>query len=174
MRIKKVLAYVLIYYFATFLPDSNSIILGKASKRIRNCLFKLYTGNKSKNINIQRKSKFSSKVILGDNSGIGAFSIIQGPTEIGHNVMMGEQTIIYTINHETKDTTIPMIQQGFKEPKPVKIGNDVWIGSRVTILPGVIIGNGVIIGAGAVVTKDVPDYSVIGGNPAKILKSRLG
>ena len=56
--------------------------------------------------------------------------------------------------------------------KPVHIGNDVWLGSRVTILPGVNIGNGCIIGASAVVTKDVPDYAVVGGNPAKILKYR--
>ena len=52
------------------------------------------------------------------------------------------------------------------------IGNDVWIGSRVTILPGVKIGNHVIIGASAVVTKDVPDYAIVGGNPARILKMR--
>ena len=52
------------------------------------------------------------------------------------------------------------------------IGNDVWIGTRSIILPGVKIGNGVIIGAGAVVTKDVPPYAIVGGNPAKIIKFR--
>ena len=52
------------------------------------------------------------------------------------------------------------------------IGNDVWIGQRVIILPGVRIGDGVIIGAGAVVTKDVPDYAVVAGNPARIIKYR--
>ena len=52
------------------------------------------------------------------------------------------------------------------------IGNDVWIGARVTILPGVHIGDGSIIGAGAIVTKDVPPYTIVGGNPARIIKYR--
>ena len=54
--------------------------------------------------------------------------------------------------------------------KPVTIGNDVWIGGNVTILPGVNIGNNVVIAARAVVTKDVPDNSLIGGVPAKIIR----
>lgn len=57
--------------------------------------------------------------------------------------------------------------------KSVTIGNDVWIGMNTLILPGVHIGNGVIIGAGAVVTKDIPDYVVVGGVPAKIIKNRI-
>lgn len=54
----------------------------------------------------------------------------------------------------------------------VVIGNDVWIGMRVIIMPGVKIGNGVVIGAGAVVTKDVPDFAIVGGVPAKIIRYR--
>ena len=52
------------------------------------------------------------------------------------------------------------------------IGDDVWIGTRAIILPGVTIGNGVIIGAGAVVTKDVPDYAIVGGVPARVIRLR--
>ena len=62
--------------------------------------------------------------------------------------------------------------QGFATEKPVLIADDVWIGARVIILPGVRIGTGAVIGAGAVVTKDMPDYSVVGGNPARVLKMR--
>lgn len=65
-----------------------------------------------------------------------------------------------------------MIEQGYQLISEVKIGNDVWIGRRVIILPGVTIGNGCVIGAGAVVTKSFADYSVIGGNPAKLIKMR--
>ena len=55
----------------------------------------------------------------------------------------------------------------------VEIGHDVWIGTNVTILPSVKIGNGAIIAAGAVVTKDIPDYAIVGGVPAKVLKYRF-
>jgi len=54
-----------------------------------------------------------------------------------------------------------------------EIGSDVWIGDNVVLLPNVKIGNGVIVGAGAVVTKDIPDYAIVGGSPAKILKYRF-
>jgi maltose O-acetyltransferase len=53
---------------------------------------------------------------------------------------------------------------------PVRIGNDVWIGGNVTILPGVTIGNNVVVAAGAVVNKDVPDNSLVGGVPAKLIR----
>jgi len=57
-----------------------------------------------------------------------------------------------------------------RKPSIIKIGDDVWIGAGAIILPGVTIGEGAIIGAGAVVTKDVPPFAVVAGNPARILK----
>jgi len=56
-------------------------------------------------------------------------------------------------------------------PKRVKIGSNVWIGSNVTILPSVEIGDGAVVGAGSVVTKNVPEYSIVAGNPAKVIKT---
>lgn len=91
---------------------------------------------------------------------------------IGDNVMMGPECMIFTRNHAFARVDIPMNQQGMKEFEPVSIGNDVWIGARVTILPGVHIADGCIIGAGAVVTKDIPEYAIVGGNPARVLKYR--
>lgn len=146
--------------------------LGKTSKKIRGKLFNLITNNTAYNINVQRNVRFSSNISLGNNSGIGEGSLLQGPIDIGSNVMMGEEVFIYTTNHANSDTSIPMIMQGNEQPHKVTIGNDVWIGSRVTILPGRNIGDGCIIGAGSVITKDVPNYSVVGGNPARIIRNR--
>ena len=126
---------------------------------------KLILAKCGKNVNIEKDAVFSSKVSLGNNSGIGIRASISGKTYIGDNVMMGPDCVIYSQNHEFSSIDIPMCRQGFQEEKPVYIGNDVWIGGRVTILPGVKIGNGAIIGAASVVTKDIPDYAIACGNP---------
>ena len=78
---------------------------------------------------------------------------------------------ILTHTHNIERTDIPMGQQGMRVSEVI-IGNDVWIGMRVVIMPGVRIGIGVVIGAGAAVTKDVPDYAIVGGVPARIIKFR--
>jgi serine acetyltransferase len=61
----------------------------------------------------------------------------------------------------------------FDEKKPIHIGHDVWIGARVFIRDGVKIGNGAVVAAGSVVVKDVPDYAIVGGVPAKIIRYRF-
>lgn len=114
---------------------------------------------------------WGGEISIGHRSGIGVNCSIRGPLTIGEDVMMGPDVVILTHTHKISDITIPMRQQG-SEIRPVTIGNDVWIGMRSIIMPGVTVGNGVIIGAGAVVTKDVPDYAVVGGVPAKIIRFR--
>ena len=90
----------------------------------------------------------------------------QGGIEIGDDVLIGPQTIIATLNHDPNPE-----KRGGMIPKPVKIGDKVWLGARVTICPGVTIGDGAIVAAGAVVTKDVPPRTVVAGVPAKIIKT---
>ena len=141
------------------------------------CCFRIKTAKKfvksiGKDVNIEKGASVSETTVIGDRSGVGINANLHGPVIIGNDVMMGPECIIYTRNHSYLDTEIPMNQQGFSEIKEVVIGDDVWIGGRVIILPGVHIGKGAIIGAGAVVTKDVPNYAVVGGNPARILKYR--
>ena len=124
------------------------------------------------NVNIERGATISTSLRIGDRSGVGIDCICAGSVTIGNNVMMAPECVILTRNHAFDRTDIPMGEQGVQQEKPVIIGNDVWLGQRVIILPGVHIGNGVIVGAGAVVTKDVPDYAVVAGNPARIIKYR--
>jgi len=86
--------------------------------------------------------------------------------------MMGPDVMILSRNHNYDKVDIPIKLQGNAEEQPVIIENDVWIGARVIILPGVHIGKGVVIGAGAVVAKDIPNYSITVGNPARVVRMR--
>lgn len=164
----------LFFWFANKFPPANAKFVGKTCKIIRGKLAKNFIEKCGNNVNIEPHVTFNLALKIGNNSGIGKNSELYGDITIGDDVMMGTNCIIYTINHEFASTDVPMRLQGTQNKKPVVIGNDVWIGGRVTILPGVHIGNGAIIGAGAVVTKNVPDYAIVGGNPAKILKYRKG
>ena len=172
-KIKKIIGIFLYNILAKHLPISYSHIkLGQ--RKLRAFCGRLILKKCGKNVNIERGAVFSSKVELGDNSGIGINASIGGKCIIGKDVMMGPQCIIYTRNHKNDDLTRPMRGQGFTEEKTVVIGDDFWIGGRVTILPGVHIGSHSIIGAGAVVTKDVPEWAVVAGNPAVVKKYRKG
>lgn len=89
----------------------------------------------------------------------------QGGIEIGDDVLIGQQVVIATLNHDFNPQNRASMYHS-----PVKVGNRVWIGAHVTICPGVSIGDNSIIAAGAVVTKNVPEGCVVAGVPAKIIK----
>ena len=110
---------------------------------------------------------------IGENVGIAAnaFIAVRGNLKIGSNTIFGPGVSIHTENHNFESIDIPIRLQGATR-KGVTIGEDCWIGSKAVILDGVTIGNHVIVAAGAVVNKDVPDYAIVGGVPAKIIKSR--
>ena len=90
---------------------------------------------------------------------------------IGNNVIIGPNVVINSGNHNYKSINVPIRFQGHTKKKII-IEDDVWIGANAVILAGVIIGTGSIIGAGAIVTHDVKPFSVVGGDPAKIIKYR--
>lgn len=140
--------------------------------KIRYFFLKRIAKYAGKNVNIEQHVAFGEELEIGDNSTIGFRSDIYGPVRIGKNVMIGPELAVYTHNHEFSDLNIPMIQQGYSDSKPVIIDDNVWIGRRVLILPGVHIGEGAIVAAGAVVTHDVEAFSIVGGNPAKLIKYR--
>lgn len=125
-------------------------------------------------INIEHGAYFGhgDAVRLGDRSGIGVNCRLHGPVVIGRDVMMGPDVVIIAVNHQFADTAAPMIAQGYASPDPVLVGDDVWIGTRAIVLPGVAIGSHAIVGAASVVTKDVPPYAVVAGNPARIINWR--
>lgn len=157
------------YVIAIKLPSS---VQSKLSGKIRFFAAKRFVDKCGRNVNFEKGAKFDPQLIIGDNSGVGVNCTLNGRTVIGSDVMMGPNCIMYSYSHRHDSIDIPMNQQGFEDEKVKYIGSDVWIGANVIILPGVNVGNHSIIGAGSVVTKNVPDYAVIGGNPARILKWR--
>ena len=171
MRKIKLLIGRILYLFASHLPESFFWI-NIGQKQIRAFCGKLILSKCGRNVNIEKGANFPSSAELGDNSDIGIRAQLNGKVIIGNNVMMGPDVCIHARNHAFDRLDIPMNLQGFTTEKPVVIEDDVWIGARAIILPGVHIGTGAVIGAGAVVTKEVPDYAVVGGNPAHILKMR--
>lgn len=170
-KIKRKIGAVLYYLVGKHLPPSwSGFHVGQTA--IRRFCGKLMLASCGKQVNIEQNAIFSSRVTLGDFSGIGINAKVYGTCHIGNHVMMGTDVTVITRNHRFDRVDIPMMDQGFEEEQPVCIGNDVWIGDRVLILPGVHIGNGCIIAAGAVVTKDIPDYMIAAGVPAKPIRSR--
>ena len=94
-----------------------------------------------------------------------------GRVEIGRYFHAGRNLTIISANHRYEDATaIPYDQ--VRITKPVLIKDFVWVGHGVVIVPGVTVGKGAIVAAGAIVTRDVPDYAIVGGNPAKVIKYR--
>lgn len=140
----------------------------------------LHVGN---NTNIDRTVKgYLKNVSVGDHSYIGEnvnFDCSNAKVTIGNYCTIALDTIFITGNHitdvignyisENKKT----IEDSKKYDKDINIENDVWIGARCIILKGVRIHQGAIIGAGSIVTKDVPEYTVYAGNPAKFIKNRF-
>lgn len=162
MSIKRKLARITYELFAKKFPLSYRLG-GKFAKKFRYCMGRQFIEECGENVNFEKGASFSSKLKIGNNSGIGQNAIISGKTTIGNNVMMGPDCIVYTRNHSFNDLDTPMIAQGYGEEHEVFIDDDVWIGGRVIILPGRIIKRGAVIGAGSVITKDVPEYAVVGG-----------
>ena len=108
-------------------------------------------------------------VTIGDSTRIGLHNTIIGPVTIGNHVNLAQGITVTALNHNFEDTEKRIDEQGVNTA-PVTIGDDVWIGANAVILPGVTIGRHCVVAAGAVVTKDVPDHTVVGGVPAKVIR----
>lgn len=114
-------------------------------------------------------------LVVGNNVGIGSSSFLgcAGGIEIGDDTIIGNFVSFHSENHNFDRDDIPIRLQGVSH-KGIKIGKDCWIGAKVTILDGTILGDGCVVAAGAVLNgKEYPSNSIIGGIPAKVIKSRF-
>ncbi len=108
-------------------------------------------------------------VIIGFNSLIGMGNIIIGPIQIGNNVIFAQNIVASALNHEYRNIDLPIGQQKIIT-NPIVIEDDCWIAANSVITSGVTVGKHSVVAAGAIVTKNVPPYSVVAGNPAKPIK----
>lgn len=171
----QLLCLLLYYVFAQYLPNSyNKLFFGTISNRIRITLCKVIFKKCGKIRTLNRRVNFGSghEVEIGDDSGIGANTQIPSDTIIGKNVIVSRNIFILDRNHRFDRTDLPINDQGVLPSKQTIIEDDCWIGLRTILTPGRHVKKGTIIGMGSVLTKDFPEYSVVGGNPAKLIKSR--
>jgi galactoside O-acetyltransferase len=115
------------------------------------------------------------KILIGENVTINQnVFIVGGPDRgvtIGNNVLIGPNVVIRSSDHKFADPSVPIRNQG-QSHGVIIIDDDVWLGANVVVTKNVRIGRGSVIGAGSVVTKDIPEYSVAVGVPAKVVGTR--
>jgi acetyltransferase-like isoleucine patch superfamily enzyme len=145
----------------------NNIIVGRGSYVAD--FVKIVIANDPNN-NIE-----NSCLEIGDNTYIGEFNNIRaggGEIIIGNNCAISQHITIVASNHGINKNTLIQKQPWITNNNHVIIKDDVWIGANSVILPGVTIEQGAVIAAGSIVTKDIPAYAIVAGNPAKIIKYR--
>lgn len=168
MGSKLLLAFTSIWYsILMFLPDEFSKLRVRYYNS-RGC--KIHNS-----CSISPNVRIRGRVIMGEFSSIAQNCTLTGGDvgiHIGRDVMIAPNVVIVAFNHIFKDINAPIRTQGDMEMS-IEIGDDVWIGANCTICAGVKIGKGVIVGANSLVNKNIDDFSIIGGVPAKTLKVRI-
>lgn len=172
-RVRRTVATALYYGLLQFLPTSP-VPGHRLAYSLRRLAARWFFEECGRDVIIKSRAYVGngSHVRLGDRSQLGIRLRADSELVVGEDVVMGPDVVVMSWTHRFDRTDIPINQQGAGPVLPVRIGDDVWVGTRVIILPGVHVGNHSVIGAGAVVTKDVPEWAVVAGVPAKVIKWR--
>ncbi|WP_406683469.1 acyltransferase [Seonamhaeicola sp. MEBiC1930] len=108
-------------------------------------------------------------VFIGDRTRIGLSNTIIGPVKIGNDIRLAQNITVSGLNHDYQDVTRPIHEQGVST-STIVIEDGTWLGANVVVVAGVTIGKNCVVAAGSIVTKDIPSYSVVVGNPARVIK----
>lgn len=140
--------------------------------RLRAWLLPMFLGHLGADTVIQQGFRVTSPdlVSIGAHCNLGESAFIAGGggVTVGDWVGFGPDVKIWSVNHRFDDPDTPWLKQGW-EYKPVVIEDDVWLAANVFVMPGVTIGHGAIISAGTVVTKSMPAFSIVAGNPGRVV-----
>ncbi|HAP9946518.1 TPA: chorismate mutase [Enterococcus faecium] len=155
-----------------FARSQNQIINQAESAELRSQLLKETFGRTGKKIYMEPVINFDYgyNIFVGENfyANFNCTFLDVSTIEIGDNCMFAPNVQLYTATHPLHPVKR---NSGLEYAKPIKIGDNVWLGGGVIVTPGVTLGNNVVVGAGSVVTKSFPDNVVIAGNPARIIKT---
>lgn len=149
-----------------------SIIPGLLGRVIRARLMPPFFGACGKHQTFQTNLRVTTPKLLRIGShcnfGQGVFITAGGGVTMGDYVGMGPDSKVWSVNHRFEDPDVPWLNQGY-DYKEVVIGDDVWIGASAFVMPGVNIGKGSIISAGTILSKSVPPFSIVAGNPGRVV-----
>lgn len=149
----------------------NDCISRVPSRRIRECALRCWLRRLGSGTGVQMGCRFLNgrKISLGDRNVINFGSVLDGrrfSITVGNDVSVGPEAVILTLGHDPHSFGFDVLGGD------VVIGERAWIGYRAIILPGVVVGDGAVVGAGAVVTKNLEPYSIVAGNPARVIRER--
>ena len=168
------IALLVYYLFARWFP-TQPMPGWRFGYALRRALFRIIAEEVGPGLIVKHNAYVGNgeRLRIGSNSQIGQNCRIGKDVTIGDDVVMGPDVVMMTASHAFDDPDIPIRLQGATSPRPINIGNDVWIGTRVVILPGVTIGDKAVIGAGSIVTKDIPERAIAVGSPARAIRYRV-
>ena len=169
---KRALCLLVYYGFARYLPDS-SFPGGTAFTVFRGFLCRGFIAGPGENIHV-RAGVFLADgrhLYMGDRASIGPGCRIYG-ARLGYGVVIGPHCVFFKENRAADDVTKPVGDHGTTPVKLPVVEDWAWVGERVLVMQGRRIGRGAIVGAGAVVTRDVPPFAIVGGNPARVIGHR--
>lgn len=149
----------------------NDVVSHLPSRRLRLLILRAWLGGLGSGCGVQLHCRFlhAPGVRLGNRCVLNQGTLFDGrrhPITVGHDVSIGPDAAILTLGHD------PRSLQFADRGGPVQIADHVWIGFRAIVLPGVCLGEGAVVAAGAVVTKDVPPFTIVAGNPARPIGER--
>lgn len=169
---KRALCLLAYYGFARYLPDS-SFPGGKLATMFRGFLCRQFIAGAGEKIHVRSGAFLADgrHLYMADRASIGPGCRIYG-ARLGYGVVIGPHCVFFKENRAADDLGKPVGAHG-TTPTNIPVVEDLaWVGERALVLQGRRIGRGAIVGAGAVVTRDVPPYAIVGGNPARVIGHR--